>query len=194
MIGGETFLIQGGLGCSAWVRQHHAILCVCGSDFYRFPSNRATFKASGCVISLQSKSLAYGDSLRVGQVQTQLQKARLGHPWMFRNCEVGCGFAYPDPPTLVLLKKARETPKKGRVFLFAEPLEKRPKNQGISENEKSQGNERSKGWRVRVAHRNCSDFAICDCDAHRGPQKSLAISETRQNNVALPFKGAMESR
>ena len=36
-------------------------------------------------------------------------------------------------------------------------------------------------------------FAICDCDAHRGPQKSLAISETRENNVALPFKGAMES-
>ena len=33
--------------------------------------------------------------------------------------------------------------------------------------------------RVRgLAYRNRSIFAICDCDAHRGPQKSLAISET----------------
>ena len=31
-----------------------------------------------------------------------------------------------------------------------------------------------------LAHRNRSDF--CDCDAHRGPQKSLAISETRDSN------------
>ena len=37
-------------------------------------------------------------------------------------------------------------------------------------------------------------LAICDCDAHRGPQKSRAISETRHSNVALRFKGAMESR
>ena len=38
-------------------------------------------------------------------------------------------------------------------------------------------------------------FAICYCDAaHGGPQKSLAISKTRQSNVALRFKGAMESR
>ena len=37
-------------------------------------------------------------------------------------------------------------------------------------------------------------FAICDCNAYRGPQKSLAISETRQSNAALRFKGAMESR
>ena len=36
-------------------------------------------------------------------------------------------------------------------------------------------------------------FAICDCDAHRGPRKS-AISETRESNAALRFKGAMESR
>ena len=34
-----------------------------------------------------------------------------------------------------------------------------------------------------VAHRNRSDF--CDCDAHRGPQKSLAISERRQNRGSL---------
>ena len=33
-----------------------------------------------------------------------------------------------------------------------------------------------------------------DCDAHRGPQKSLTISETRPSNDALQFKGAMESR
>ena len=45
-------------------------------------------------------------------------------------------------------------------------------------------------------HRNCSDFAIrgCDCDAHRGPQEWLAISETRQISAALRFKGVMESR
>ena len=38
-----------------------------------------------------------------------------------------------------------------------------------------------------LAHRNCSD--VCDfndCDAHRGPLKSLAISET----FSLRFKGA----
>ena len=37
-------------------------------------------------------------------------------------------------------------------------------------------------------------FAICDCDAHRGPQKSLAISKTRKSSAALRFKGAMERR
>ena len=37
-------------------------------------------------------------------------------------------------------------------------------------------------------------FVICDCDAHRGPQKSLASSGTRRSNDALRFKGAMESR
>ena len=46
-----------------------------------------------------------------------------------------------------------------------------------------------------LAHRNRSDYRdFCDCDAHRGPQKSLAISETRLSNVALRFKGAMGSR
>ena len=35
---------------------------------------------------------------------------------------------------------------------------------------------------------------FCDCDAHCGPKKSLAISETRQSHAALRFKGAMESR
>ena len=46
-----------------------------------------------------------------------------------------------------------------------------------------------------LAHRNRSDFfAICDCDAHRGPQKSRAISERRESNAALRFKVAMESR
>ena len=32
-------------------------------------------------------------------------------------------------------------------------------------------------------------FAICDCDAHRGPLKSLAISETRRNSTALRLRG-----
>ena len=63
----------------------------------------------------------------------------------------------PDPPTLAFLeKKARETPKKARVLLFAEPLKslekrkKRTKKQGKSENEKSKEIEKSKDWRVRV--------------------------------------------
>ena len=30
-------------------------------------------------------------------------------------------------------------------------------------------------------------FPFGDCDAHRGPQKSLAMSETMQSNVALAF-------
>ena len=37
-------------------------------------------------------------------------------------------------------------------------------------------------------------FAICDCDAHRRPQQSLAISETRHHNATLRFKVAMENR
>ena len=36
--------------------------------------------------------------------------------------------------------------------------------------------------------------AFSDCDAHRGPRTSLAISQARQSNVTLRFKGAMESR
>ena len=37
-----------------------------------------------------------------------------------------------------------------------------------------------------LAHRNRSDFcAICDCDAHRGPQKSRAISEARESNACI---------
>ena len=44
-----------------------------------------------------------------------------------------------------------------------------------------------------LAHRNRSDFAICDCDAIADP-RNRAISETRESNAALRFKGAMESR
>ena len=49
----------------------------------------------------------------------------------------------PDPPTLAFLKKARETPKKARVFsLRGTPnpwkrQEKRPNKQGKSESEKT---------------------------------------------------------
>ena len=32
--------------------------------------------------------------------------------------------------------------------------------------------------RGRMFHKIAAIFAICDCDAHRGPQKSLAISLT----------------
>ena len=47
---------------------------------------------------------------------------------------------------------------------------------------------------VSLAHRNRSDF----CDLRlRWPSRTpeiAAISETRENNAALRFKGAMESR
>ena len=37
-------------------------------------------------------------------------------------------------------------------------------------------------------------FAICDCDAHRGPQKSLAISETLHCDVRVRWKVASDLR
>ena len=38
-------------------------------------------------------------------------------------------------------------------------------------------------------------FATCDCDAHRGPQKSQRFPrQARESNAALRFKGAIESR
>ena len=46
-----------------------------------------------------------------------------------------------------------------------------------------------------LAHRNHSDFVqICDCDAHRRPQKSLAISETLHCNLRVPWKVASDLR
>ena len=48
------------------------------------------------------------------------------------------------------------------------------------------------GFVFILAHQNRSELAIWDCDAHCGPQKSLAISETKQSNAALRFQGAME--
>ena len=63
---------------------------------------------------------------------------------------------YPDtpthPPTLAFLKKARETLKKERVLLFAEPLKslekkgKCTKKQGKSGNEKSKEIKKGKDW------------------------------------------------
>ena len=48
--------------------------------------------------------------------------------------------------------------------------------------------EASRCWLANctLAHRDRSDFAICDCDAHRGPQKSLVISETRRGGGMGP--------
>ena len=45
-----------------------------------------------------------------------------------------------------------------------------------------------------LARRNRSDFAICDCDAHRGPQKSLAISETSHCDLRVRWKVASDLR
>ena len=41
-----------------------------------------------------------------------------------------------------------------------------------------------------LALRNSSDFAICDCYAHRGPRKSLAISETLHCDLRVRGKVA----
>ena len=43
-----------------------------------------------------------------------------------------------------------------------------------------------------LALRNCSDF--CDCDAHRRPQKSLAISESLHCDLRLRWKVASDLR
>ena len=37
-------------------------------------------------------------------------------------------------------------------------------------------------------------FAICDCDAHRGPQKSLAISRTLHCDLRVRWKVASDLR
>ena len=43
-----------------------------------------------------------------------------------------------------------------------------------------------------LAHRNRSDF--CDCDAHRGPQKSLAICKTLHCDLRVQWKVASDLR
>ena len=45
-----------------------------------------------------------------------------------------------------------------------------------------------------LVHRNRSDFAICDCDAYRGSQKSLVISETLHCDWRVRWKVASDSR
>ena len=39
-----------------------------------------------------------------------------------------------------------------------------------------------------------ASFAICDCDAHRGPQKSLAISKTLHRDLRVRWKVASDLR
>ena len=67
---------------------------------------------------------------------------------------------FPDPPILAFFwakKKKARTPRKKQGFLFL-PIpetswkgsEKRTKKQGKTQNEKSEENEKSKDWRVRV--------------------------------------------
>ena len=45
-----------------------------------------------------------------------------------------------------------------------------------------------------LAHRNRCDFCDCDCDAHHGPQKSLAISETLRCDLRVRWKVASDLR
>ena len=59
--------------------------------------------------------------------------------------------------SLLFWQKSEDPPKKARIFLSAEPLKslekeskKRTKKQGKPQNEKSEENEKSKDWRVRV--------------------------------------------
>ena len=65
----------------------------------------------------------------------------------------------PDPPTLAFLgEKTRETPKKTRVFSFAEPQksldvgEKRKKTHKTSQESRKtkKTSKKNKGWRVRA--------------------------------------------
>ena len=61
---------------------------------------------------------------------------------------------------------------------------------GESPGERAHGESPSQGEReergqhrqnaATLAHRNRSDFAICDCDAHRGPQKSQRFPRQEQ--------------
>ena len=106
--------------------------------------------------------------------------------------------------SLLFWKKQGFSPKKARVFLFAEPLkslEKRGKTHKKARKigkRKKQGNRKKQGLEGQgkgcLAHRNRSDF----CDLRlRCPSRIpeiAAISETRESNAALRFKGAMESR
>ena len=46
-----------------------------------------------------------------------------------------------------------------------------------------------------LAHRNRSDFCdFCDCDTHRGPQKSLAVSETLHCDLGVRWGVASDVR
>ena len=50
-------------------------------------------------------------------------------------------------------------------------------------------------FRFGLAHRNRSDFSdFCDCEAHRGPQQSLAISETLHCDLGVRWKVASDLR
>ena len=96
---------------------------------------------------------------------------------------------FPDPPTLAFFgKKARETPKKARVYLFAEPLKslekigKSTEKQGKSEDEKSTEIGKSKGWRVRVYSRRII-FGSFVCFVLR-----LRKRNSRGINIELPSK------
>ena len=92
-------------------------------------------------------------------------------------------------------KKGRENHQKTRIFypcrtpkIPGKEGKNAQENKEILAGEKEQGIQKktrkgSTGFEVfaALAHRSRCDFcAICDCDAHRGPQKSRAISERRE--------------
>ena len=56
---------------------------------------------------------------------------------------------YPDPPTIAFLEKARETPKKTRVFLFAEPLKSLEKEVITHKKEGKIGKRKKQGIRKK---------------------------------------------
>ena len=53
---------------------------------------------------------------------------------------------------------------------------------------------RAKKLSLEAKSSNAAIFAICDCDAHRGPQKSLAISETLHCDLRVRWKVASDLR
>ena len=135
--------------------------------------------------------------------------ASVGRPLRIRPGGVGIGkkecfgkgvfakVSIPDPPTLAFLEKSKGNPEKSKGFslrgnpkILGKERKNPSKKQGKSENEKSKEIEKSKDWRVRdfLLSTPKSERFLRFAIAHRGPQKSLAISET------LRFRDAMESR
>ena len=96
----------------------------------------------------------------VGQIK---RTARRGwHKWAMSGNAPNAD-PLPDPPTLACLKKARETPGKGKGFslhgipkILGKGRKNAQKRQGKSGNKKSKEIKKSKDWRFRARKKKCS--------------------------------------